>query len=96
MEEKLQKKGFVFHIMAFELGVSNSQNFEQDTCHRMSMCSQTPLKFHLTLGETISKLTSLRMMKNIIKAPSYTFRKYLGRFHMLTVKACSETVLFRE
>ena len=51
MKQKLEKKVFV----AFELGGANCQNFEQDTCHRKSMCSQTPLKFHLTLGETLSK-----------------------------------------
>ena len=92
MKQKLEKKVFV----AFELGGANCQNFEQDTCHRMSMCSQTHLKFHLTLGETFAKSTSLTMMKNIIKALSSTLRKYLGRFHMFTVKACSETVLLRE
>ena len=30
------------------------------------------------------------------KALSWRFHKYLGRFHMLTVKACTETALFRE
>ena len=30
------------------------------------------------------------------KALSWRFRKYLGQFHMLTVKACSATTIFRE
>ena len=30
------------------------------------------------------------------KALQWIFRKYLGRFHMLTVKSCSQTALFRE
>ena len=63
MKQKLEKKVFVFHIIAFELGVANCQNFEQDTCRRKSMSSQTPLKFQLTLVETFSKSTSLIMMK---------------------------------
>ena len=32
----------------------------------------------------------------MIKALSWRFCKYLERFHMLTVKACSETALFSE
>ena len=38
MEQKIQKKFFVFQILAFELGVANSPNVEQDTCHQQSMC----------------------------------------------------------
>ena len=56
-------KMFVFQIIAFELGVGNSHNLEQDTCRRQSICSETSLTFHLTLGETYSKSTSLRMIK---------------------------------
>ena len=67
MKQKIEKKFFVFQIIAFELGVTNSHNLEQDTWRRQSMCEQTPLRFHLTLGETFSKSTSLRMMKNMIK-----------------------------
>ena len=63
MEQKIEKNIFVFQIIAFELGVANSHNLEQDTCRRQSMCSETSLRFHLTLGETYSKSTSLRMIK---------------------------------
>ena len=38
MEQKMQKKFIVFQIIAFELGVADSHNLEQDTCHRMLMC----------------------------------------------------------
>ena len=34
--------------------------------------------------------------KNMTRAPSLRFCKYFGHFHMLTFKARSETVLFRE
>ena len=34
MEQQIQKKFFVFQIIAFELGVENSRNLEQDICHR--------------------------------------------------------------
>ena len=37
MEKKIQKKFFVFQIIAFELGDANCRNIEQDTCHRQPM-----------------------------------------------------------
>ena len=36
------------------------------------------------------------MMKNMIEALVWRFRKYFGRFHELTLKSCCETALFRE
>ena len=33
MEQKVQKKVFVFKIIAFELGATNSHNPQEDTCH---------------------------------------------------------------
>ena len=37
-EQKIEKQFFVFQIIAFELGVANSHNVEQETCHQESMC----------------------------------------------------------
>ena len=34
MEQKIQESFCVFQIIAFELGVANSPNLQQDTCHR--------------------------------------------------------------
>ena len=36
------------------------------------------------------------MMKNVTKVLSGIYHKYVGRFHMLSVNVCSETVLLRE
>ena len=38
IEEKVEKKFFVFQIIAFELGIANSRNLEQGICHVESMC----------------------------------------------------------
>ena len=38
MDQKIQKKFFVFKIIASEWGPANSRNPEQDTCHWKSMC----------------------------------------------------------
>ena len=70
MEQKLQQNVFVFQIIAIEMGVEDTHNLEQDTSHRMSMCSQTPQRLHVTLGGTFSKSTSLRMMENMKKVLS--------------------------
>ena len=94
MEQKIDKMFFIFQIVAFELRVVNFHNLEQNTCHQQSMCEHLPLIFHLKLGETFSKSTSMRMMEK--HDISWIFRKYLGCFQMLTVKACPEMVLFRE
>ena len=67
MEQKIQNKFSVFQIIAFELGVRNSHNLEQDTCHWQPIIEKTPLRLHLTLGEIFSKSTSLRMMKKLEK-----------------------------
>ena len=37
-EQKIEKKFFVFQITAFELGVANYSNPEQDTWHGQPMC----------------------------------------------------------
>ena len=38
MEQKIGKNMSVLKIIAFQLGVVNSYNLEQDSCHRQSMC----------------------------------------------------------
>ena len=63
MQQKIERKFFVLQIIPFHFGVANSHNLEKDTCNQKSMFKQTPLRFHLTLGETYSKSTSLRMIK---------------------------------
>ena len=38
MEEKIKEIFLVFNVSVFELGLANSQNHEQDTWYRQSMC----------------------------------------------------------
>ena len=67
MKQKIEKNIFVFQIILFELGVTNSRNIEQATCPRQSMCQQTPLRLDLIVRETFFKSTSLRMIKKHYK-----------------------------
>ena len=55
MEEKDVKKVFLLKIISFELGTTNSHNPEHDNCHWQSMCSETPLRFNISLSEILSK-----------------------------------------
>ena len=38
MEQKVEKKLFVFYITAFELVAGNYQYYKEFTCYRQSMC----------------------------------------------------------
>ena len=38
MKQKIEKKFVVFQKIAFEFGVENSHNVEQDICQWQSMC----------------------------------------------------------
>ena len=96
MEQKIEKKSFVFKIIAFELGITNSRNIEQATCPRQSMCQEISLRFDLIVLENFSRSLSLRMIKNTIKLLRWRFCKYLEHFHRLTVKAFFEMTFFRE
>ena len=96
MEQENPKNFLVFKIISVEPGSTNCPILEKDTSHWQSICYQGTLWFKLSLRDVYSKAGSLRVMKNIVKVLSWRFYKWLGRFNMLTVKGCSETVFFRE
>ena len=87
MEQKIEKNYFVCQIIAFELGVANSHNLEQDTCRRQSMSSQTPLRFSLTLEETFSKSTFLRMIKQHDKSAIMEISQVFGTLSHVQCKS---------
>ena len=96
MEQTSPKKLFLFKIIVFEQGSTNSYILEQDTCHWQSICYQATQRFNMSLRIVYSKPGSLRVIKNIMKVLSCRIYKSLGTFNMLTVKMCSETVFLRE
>ena len=63
IEQKNQKKVLLFKIIAFEMGSSNSDNMEEDTCLQQSICYQGTLRVNMSLREIFSKPGSLRVMK---------------------------------
>ena len=73
MQQKNPKKIFLFKIIVFEQGSTNSYILEQDTCHWQSICYQATLRFNMSLREVYSKPSSLGVMKNIMKALSSRF-----------------------
>ena len=78
MEQKIQKKILTFEITAFELVVANSRDIQQNTWHLEAMCQQTHVRFQLTIGETFSKSTSLRMMKTHDKSALIEISQVFG------------------
>ena len=63
MEEKDEKKFFVFQIIVTDLAAASSHYYKENTCHRQSMCQQTVLRLHTSLEETFSNSISPRAMK---------------------------------
>ena len=63
MEQTNPRKFLFLKIIAFESGMTNSDNLQQDNCLWQSMCYQTPLGFNISLRVIISKSRSPRVMK---------------------------------
>ena len=64
MGQKNQEMFLILKIIIFVSGTSNSHHREQETCHWQSVCYETPLRFNISLRETFSKSSSLRVMTN--------------------------------
>ena len=63
MKQKYQKKFLVLKVIAFESGMTNSHNVEEDICHWQSMCYETLVRFNIPLREMFSESGSPRVMK---------------------------------
>ena len=67
-EHKIEKKFFVFKIIAFEEGTATSHNPRQDTSHGQSMSEEKNLSFLISAWEIFSKSFSLIVMKKYDKS----------------------------
>ena len=63
MQYKIQKKSFVSEILVFEVVAGNSVYCNGYTCHRMSLCKQTVLRFQIRLRQALSNLIYLEFME---------------------------------
>ena len=63
MEQKNPRIFLVFKIIAFGVWSTNSQNPEEDTCYRQSICYQAVVRVKISLKEIFSKSCFLRVMK---------------------------------
>ena len=80
MEQKNLNKSLVLKILAFESGTRNSHNPEQDICHWQSMCSETPLRFNISLREIFLKSRSPRVMKKYDESALMEILQEFGTF----------------
>ena len=78
MEQKTQKKFFVFQIIPFELSIGNSCKTEKETSNLRSICQQKALRFNLNVGETFFKSTSCTMMNKHDKPALMEIWKVIG------------------
>ena len=62
MQKKIQKKFFVFDIIASELVVLNCLYQADNACHWLSICKQTDLGFYVSLKEISSSATTLTVI----------------------------------
>ena len=63
MKQKNRNKLLILKVIAFESGMTNSHNLEQDICHWQSVCYGTPLRFNISLREMFIKSGSPRAIK---------------------------------
>ena len=63
MKQKNRKKLLILKVIAFESGMTNSHNLEQEIFHWQSMCYETPLRFNISLREMFLKSGSPRVVK---------------------------------
>ena len=80
MEQKNPKKVLVLKIISFESGTRNSHNPEQDISHWQSMCSETPLRFNISLREIFLKSRSPRVMKKYDESALMEILQEFGTF----------------
>ena len=63
MEQTNSRKFLVLKIIAFESGMTNSDNLQQDNCLWQSICYETPLRFNISLRGMFSESGSAIGMK---------------------------------
>ena len=63
MKQKNRNKLLILKVIAFESGMTNSHNLEQDIFHWQSMCYETPLRFNISLREMFLKSGSPRVVR---------------------------------
>ena len=67
MQKKIHRKFSVLEIIVSELFVLNCLYWDDNACPWLSMCSQTVLGYCVSLKETISDATTLRVIDKFCK-----------------------------
>ena len=99
MEQKSQKKLFVFKIIAFAICIGKgkfSQSGSGYLASTVNVLTNTLIISNLKKADFLQIILPSEWRKNMIKVLSRRLHNCLGSFSMLTVLECSETVLFKE
>ena len=78
MKQKNRNKLLILKVIAFESGMTNSHNLEQDIFHWQSMCYETPLRFNISLREMFLKSGSPRVVKKYDESALMQISQELG------------------
>ena len=78
MKQKNRNKLLILKVIAFESGMTNSHNLEQDIFHWQSMCYETPLRFNISLREMFLKSGSPRVVKKYDESALMQISKEFG------------------
>ena len=99
MEQKYQKKFFIFEIIAFESRCSKFSVLPREFLSwAVNVLTNSPKAWYNTNRDIFQlKITQNdeKIWKNCFHSAKCKFQKCLGSFTMLNVEECSETGLFR-
>ena len=83
MQKKNQKKFFLFEILASKFVPLNCLYYKENTCHRHSVCSETVLRFCVSVRDTFCKTIALTVInKNSKGALLYISTMFAGIYHV--------------
>ena len=81
MQQKIQKKFFLFETIASELVTLNCLYKEENTCNRHSVCWERLLRFSMSLTETFCKSIAFTVINKYGKAAAMQISTIFGHLY---------------
>ena len=81
MQQKIQKKFFLFETIASELVTLNCLYKEENTWHRHSVCWETVLRFSMSLTETFCKSIAFTVINKYGKGAAMQISTMFGHVY---------------
>ena len=78
MQQKIDKKFFLFETISSELVTLNCLYKEENTCHRHSVCWEIVLRFSMSLTETFCKSIAFTVINKYGKSAALQILTMVG------------------